>query len=89
MCELCPVVCEDFELFQSSPMCGPCAVWGLVKVSKFPCVWDFVPVLERLSFHKNILVLKVASVLGGLAKGTVIPYEVENVIPWGGYTVTV
>ena len=66
VCGLCTVVCRDlkifsspvcgyFENFQSSLVCGPCAVWGLVKVSKFPCVWDFVPVLESLSFHKKSL----------------------------------
>ena len=63
------VLCGDFENFQSSPVCGLCTVWcvetlkifivpwcvGLWNFSKFPCVWDFVPVLERLSFHKKSL----------------------------------
>ena len=63
------VVCREFENFQSSLVCGLCTVWcvetlkifivpwcvGLWNFSKFPCVWDFVPVLERLSFHKKSL----------------------------------
>ena len=53
------------------PLCGLCTVWcletlktfilpwcvGLWNFSKIPCVWDFVPVLERLSFHTKIPVL--------------------------------
>ena len=46
-----------FDIFQSSPVCGLCGVvWGDFEIfSKFPCVWDFAPVLERLSFHKKSL----------------------------------
>ena len=49
----------------------------------WPCYAEWFAEIE---FSQKILVrnTKVAPVLVELAKGTVIPYEAENVIPWGG-----
>merc|ERR1712035_246358 len=39
LCELCAVVCKDFD-FQNSHMCRPCAVaCEDSEFSKFPCAW--------------------------------------------------
>ena len=97
-CGLCVVVCEDFE-FLNFNVCGPCAVVlpGFVPVlerlifQKKSPYRDIPSVLERLFFGSEISIgiFPCAGLCSNFlwppVKGTVSPYGVENVSPWGVY----
>ena len=96
-CGLHAVVCEDFEFLKFTCMwalcCGTsrlCPSIGEIDFPKKSPYRDFHSVLERLFFGVkfSIGIFPCAALCSNFlwppAKGTVSPYGVENVSPWGG-----
>ena len=89
-CGLCVVVCEDFEFLKFTCMWALCCGTSRLCPSKKSPYRNFPSVLERLFFGVKISIgiFPYADLCSNFLwpplKGTVSPYVVENVSPWGG-----